>query len=85
MSERTVDQVASEIERSRTELAAAVATVRQDLRGMVLEQVPRVAAAVGLVVGVLAARKVVHGRRRRKQAAQTEVLRLGRFALVERS
>ena len=82
MSEtRTLDQVSHDIHRQRLELAAALATVRHDVRVSLARQVPRVALGAAVLLGVLAVRQLT---RRSRPATQTEWLRFGRFALVER-
>jgi hypothetical protein len=90
MSERTQAQVVTEIHREREELVSAVAGVRRDmtrdiaqLKERAMRQLPKVAAAASLAIGVLVALRIRKARRRVPEA--TVRLRVGRFSLIERS
>jgi hypothetical protein len=72
--------VSRDLEQERTELVAAVASVRNDVRETLVRQVPRIAIGGVFAVGLLAARGVT---RRRRRKDEHEVYRLGRFSLVE--
>jgi phytoene/squalene synthetase len=72
---RTEEQVRQEIAREREHLAAAVTSLRNELRS----RAPRVAVAAAVVVGTVVALRIV--RRRRHGVVRA---RFGRYTVVER-
>ena len=88
MSDRTPEQVVTEIHQQREELVSAVAEVRRDmtreiehLREAVKKQLPKVAAVAAVAVAAMTVRRV--RRSRHKAPNGIERLRVGRYSLVE--
>jgi hypothetical protein len=88
MTERTQEQVVTEIHKQREELVSAVAEVRRDmtreiehLRELAKKQLPKVAAGAGLLIATMTVRRV--RRARRTSPEGIERLRVGRYSLVE--
>ena len=88
MSDRTPEQVVTEIHKQREELVSAVAEVRRDmtreiehLRAMAKQQLPKVAAVAGVALTLLTIRRI--RRSRHSTPDFTERLRVGRYSLVE--
>jgi hypothetical protein len=89
--QRTPELVTEEIRREREELARAVTSLRSDfraatdVRAILRARWPQIVVAAGFAAGVIAARHALRRRRERERCPEPAVLlRLGRFAVVER-
>ncbi|HEY7537299.1 MAG TPA: hypothetical protein VH721_04880 [Gaiellaceae bacterium] len=90
---RNVEQVTREIERERDQLAAAVSQLRgelrraTDVRAIVRERLPEIAAVALVGAGVVAAAYTFRRRRRRRHEEPEPAwrLRVGRLTLSGRA